>query len=292
MNAMNRRNQTALGRAFDIFNHGFFVFMMILMLFPILYVAVGSVSSTGLFNFVFGQFSVEAYISIIRSARTLRALMNSFLITLVGTAMCMIVTSLSAYGLSKKSLPGRRFFMRVVIIFMLFNPGLIPTYIWEGVKLNLIDTYWALWLPCLISSFNLIVMKNFFEQLPDSIEESARIDGCNELQSFITIVIPMSLAAIATFSLFYAVGFWNNYARPMIFLNNPSKWPITIWLKQVIIMSKGGFTDDLPEMMRVWAPEPAVKYATIVAATLPILLVYPFLQKYFAKGVLLGSIKG
>jgi len=289
---MNRRNQTTLGRIFDVFNHLFFVVLMLLMLFPILYVAIGSLSSSGLYNFQFVSFSTEAYISLFRSSRTTRSLINSFTITIIGTLLCITVTSLSAYALSKKSLPGRSIFVRIVIIFMLFSPGLIPNYIWEANKLGLIDTYWSIWFPGLISSFNLIVMKSFFEQLPDSIEEAARIDGCNDLQAFVVIVLPMSLASIATFSLFYAVGFWNNYFRPMLYLNKPELWPITIWLRQVVILSKGGFTDDLPEIMRVWAPEPAVKYATIMAGTLPILIVYPFLQKYFTKGVMLGSIKG
>ena len=157
---------------------------------------------------------------------------------------------------------------------------------------GLTNTYWAIWMPVLISSSNLIIMKNFFQQLPASIEESARIDGCNEIQSFIHIVIPMSMASIATFSLFYAVGHWNNYQRAMIYISDPNKFPITVLLRQVVILSQGSLADDVLPEVQVWAPTNSVKYATIMVGTVPIICVYPFLQKHFTKGVLMGSVKG
>lgn len=292
MASMSSRNQSNAGRAFDVFNHVFLFLIAVVMLAPLLYVVVGSFSSTGLVQMKFGTVSLNAYKMIFFSSKTMRAILNSFTITIFGTLINIIMTSVTAYVLSRKDLPGRKMMMRLVVFFMLFTAGLIPDFVVIANKFNLKNTYWAIWLPVAISSSNLIIMKNFFQQLPESIEESARIDGCNEVQSFIRIILPMSKASIATFSLFYAVGHWNNYLRPMIYLDDSSTWPITVWLRQIVILSQGTMADDVAAEVSVWAPSNAVKYATIVVGTLPIICVYPFLQKHFAKGVLLGSVKG
>ncbi len=286
------RNQSGAGKVFDVLNHIFLAALSILMLLPLLYVLIGSISSTGFAQLRFGEFSLKSYQMIAMSNKTLRSIGNSFLITIFGTFINIVITSVSAYALSKKNLPGRKWMLRCVVLFMLFNAGLIPDYMLVANTLGLHNTYWALWLPTAIASTNLIIMKNFFQQLPESIEESARIDGCNELQSFARIVIPMSKASIATFSLFYAVGHWNNYLRPMIYLSDPNKFPITVLLRQIVILSQGSMTDDVAPEVRIWAPSDAVKYATIVIGTIPIICIYPFLQKHFTKGVLLGSVKG
>lgn len=288
---MAGRNQTAFGKAFDVFNHIFLGVLALIMLAPLFYVAAGSFSSTGLARMNFGHVSLNAY-QMVLTGRTLRSLGNSLTITLGGTLLNITVTAITAYVLSKKYLPGRNAMLKVVIFFMLFSAGLIPDYIVINNKLRLGDTFWALWLPVIISSSNLIIMKNFFQELPESIEESARIDGCNEMQSFIKIILPMSKASIATFSLFYAVGHWNNYLRPMIYLSRPELWPITIHLRQIVMVSQGSMDDSVVTDAAVWAPSDTVKYATIVVATVPIICVYPFLQKHFAKGVTMGSVKG
>lgn len=290
---MTARNQTRAGRAFDILNHLLLGLFALIMVTPLVYCAVGSFSLTGMAYGRFTAFSLDAYHMIFRSGKTLTSLGNSFLITLVGTLINIAMTSTAAYALSKKDLPGRKWLLRTVMFFMLFSAGLIPDFIVVANQLHLKNTFWAVWLPVAISGYNLMVMKNFFQNIPESIEESARIDGCNELQSFVRIVLPMSKASLATFSLFYAVGHWNNYLRPMIYLDDSSMWPITVWLRQIIILSLGGMgNDNLSEQEVVWAATDAVKYATIVVSTVPIICVYPFLQKHFAKGVLLGSVKG
>ncbi|MBQ3080430.1 MAG: ABC transporter permease subunit [Clostridia bacterium] len=283
---------TPLSVLADILIYDFFVVLGSIMLAPLLYVAVGSFSSTGLAQFRFGKVDFSAYKMIAFSQRTMRSIGNSFLITIVGTIINIAITSITAYALSKRDLPGRKWMMKLVVVFMLFHAGLIPDYILVANTLGLTNTYWAIWLPVIISSSNLIIMKNFFQQLPESIEESARIDGCNEIQSFIHIVIPMSMASIATFSLFYAVGHWNNYQRAMIYISDPNKYPITVLLRQVVILSQGSLADDVLPEVQVWAPTNSVKYATIMVGTVPIICVYPFLQKHFTKGVLLGSVKG
>jgi putative aldouronate transport system permease protein len=174
---------------------------------------------------------------------------------------------------------------------MLFHPGIIPNYLVVS-RLKLTDKFWSLWLPGAISAYNLIIMKNFFQQLPESIEESARIDGCNDLMVFLLIVLPISQAVLATITLFYAVAHWNSYFSAMMYINTVDKWPIQVWLRQIIVLSVGGFagSESLSEYAKV--PSDAVKYAVIVISTIPIIIFYPFLQKYFAKGVLLGSVKG
>jgi putative aldouronate transport system permease protein len=293
MSNMTSRNQSAAGKTFDVLNYVLLGLFAVIMVAPLLYCAIGSFSATGMAYGRFTAFSMDAYRMIFRSGKTLSSLGNSFVITIVGTLINIIMTSTAAYALSKKELPGRKWLLRMVVFFMLFSAGMIPDFIVTANQLRLKNTFWAIWLPVAISGYNLMVMKGFFQNIPESIEESARIDGCNELQSFLRIVIPMSKASLATFSLFYAVGHWNNYIRPMIYLDDSKLWPITVWLRQIVILSLGGMgNDNMSEQDVVWAAVDAVKYATIVVSTVPIICVYPFLQKHFAKGVLLGSVKG
>ena len=290
---MTARNQSRAGRAFDIANYFGVGLLAAVMVAPLLYCLIGSFSATGMSSGKFVAFSLDAYRMIFGSGKTARAIGNSFVITIVGTLINIVMTSTAAYALSKPQMPGHKWLTYMVVFFMLFSAGLIPDFIVVANRLHLKNTYWSVWLPVAVSGYNLIVMRNFFRQLPESIEESARIDGCNELQSFIRIVLPMSKASIATFSLFYAVGHWNNYIRPMIYLDNSQAWPITVWLRQIVILSLGGLgNDNMSENEIVWAATDAVKYSTIIVSTVPILCVYPFLQKHFAKGVLVGSVKG
>lgn len=292
MASMTKFNQTKSGKAFDMFNIVFFIILGIVMLFPIAFVLVGSFSSSGLVQMKFGAFTLEAYTMMFQSNRTMSSILNSLIITLGGTALSISVTTMTAYALSKNYLPGRRFMTACVMFFMLFSVGMIPEFILIANKFHLKNTYWAIWFPGLISTSNLIIMINFFRALPAAIEESACIDGCNEVQSFIHIVLPMSKASIATFTLFYAVGYWNNYLNAIIYLDDSTLWPVTVWLRQFIVLSQGSILEEVSGIARPWMPSAAVKYATIVVSTVPIICIYPFLQKYFAKGVLIGSIKG
>ena len=284
------KNKTAGSRIFDVFNYVFLGLIGVIMVFPIAFVVVGSFSATGMIG-GFNSFSLDAYKSIFTTNVLARSTVNSVIITVVGTAINMLITSITAYALSKKYLPGRKVMMGVVIVFMLFNPGMIPNYLVVN-DLHMLDTYWSLWLPIAISAYNMVIMKNFFQGLPDSIEESAQIDGCNDLQVFLRIVVPISKASFATITLFYAVSHWNSYFNAMMYLNDINDWPIQVWLRQIIVLSVGGFagSESLSEYAKV--PSDAVKYAVICVSTIPIVIVYPFLQKYFAKGALLGSVKG
>ncbi len=284
------KNQTVGSRIFDVFNYTIMGLIAVVMVFPLFFVVIGSFSISGMIG-GFNAFSLDAYKYIFTTNSLARSTINSVFITVVGTFINIVMTSITAFALSKKYLAGRNVMMTIIVIFMLFNPGMIPNYLVVS-KLHMTNSFLSLWLPGAISAYNMIIMKNFFQGLPDSIEESAKIDGCHDLQVFLKIVLPISKASLATITLFYAVGHWNSYFNAMMYINDIDKSPLQVWLRQIIVLSVGGFAgnESLAEFAKV--PSDAVKYAVICVSTLPIIVVYPFLQKYFAKGVLLGSVKG
>jgi putative aldouronate transport system permease protein len=237
------------------------------------------------------QFSLDAYTYIFSTQTLIRSLLVTIFITVTGTLVNLIFTILMAYPLARTQLLFRRPIMLMIVFSMLFSGGMIPTFLIVK-TLGLLGSYWALIIPGAISAFNLIILKNFFQQLPDGLEEAAKIDGCNDLGILIKIVLPLSMPAIATFSLFYAVGHWNTFFNAILYINDATKWPIQVLLRQIVILSEGGIGDSSAFDASFVPPAQTVKMATIVVSTLPILLVYPFLQKHFAKGVLLGSVKG
>ncbi|ASK66218.1 ABC transporter permease [Brachybacterium avium] len=271
----------------------FIIAVCLVMLYPFVYVigmsfaAPESVTSGQLFP---TSFSTGAYKSILGGGIISRALMNSAFITIVGTLLSTLATALLAYGLTRtRFTPGARGVLLMVLLTMLFGAGLIPNYLLVK-NLGLLDTYWALILPVLISPFNMVVMRAFFMGLPSELLEAARIDGASEPRIFFTIVIPLSKAVIAVIALFYAVGYWNVFFNAMIYINDTEKWPIQVVLNQFVVQNS-----DIASVTNPNEPPPpavSVQNAVIVLATLPILCVYPFLQKYFTKGVLTGSIKG
>jgi putative aldouronate transport system permease protein len=237
------------------------------------------------------RLSLEAYRYVFSTRTILRAMSVSVGLAVVGTAVNISLTSLMAYGLSRTQLRGRNAILFGVVFTMVFNGGMIPTYmVVRG--LGLLDRYAALILPGAILGFNMIVMKNFYQQIPKELEETAKIDGANDLWIFAKVMVPLSMPAIATFSLFYAVGHWNQYFSAILYLNTPRKWPMQVVLRQIVILAEIGVGDTGAMDSEFAIPEQTVKMATIVVATIPILLLYPFLQRHFVKGVLLGSVKG
>ena len=234
--------------------------------------------------------TLDAYRQIVSSSRIFQSVLNSAYITVVGTVTSLFLTTTYAYGLSKQGMPGRTAFGTIVIVAMLFGPGIIPLYV--VVKgLGLINTYWSVILALGIQPFYCVLMRNFFENIPKDIMESAHIEGATERRILWSIVLPLSKAAIAVFTLFYSVFFWNEFFRPLMFLNDPEMWPVQVWLREIVINSSDMRmrADDVDNIQMV--PE-IVKNAVVVVATLPILFVYPFLQKHFAKGLLIGAVKG
>lgn len=209
--------------------------------------------------------------------------------TIVGTALNVLFTVLAAYPLSKKYLPGRSTFLIFIVFTMMFSGGLIPTYLLIR-SLGLLDSPWVLIIPTLISAFNLVIIKGFFEQLPAEIEESARVDGASELQALWRIILPLSLPVLATISLFYAVGHWNSYFDAIVYLNDANLMPLQVVLRNILLNIASESAESMANSGTV--SKFAVQMAAVVVTTVPILIVYPFMQKHFTKGVLMGSIKG
>jgi putative aldouronate transport system permease protein len=291
---MARRSLGAAG--FDVINIGLLGLIAILMVFPFIYIIALSFSDEktivegGLILFPKG-WSLEAYRYIFSTDTLLKGLYNSILITIGGTIVNLAMTSLMAYPLAKTYLLGRRGILMLVIFTILFSGGVIPTFLvvkWTG----LLDSLWSVIIPTSISAFYLIILKNFFQQIPDGLEESAKIDGANDMVILLRIVLPLSLPAMATFALFYAVGHWNMYFQAIMYINDSSKWPIQVLLRQIVILSQSSVGDSSSISDETVLPPQSIKMAVIVFATVPIMIVYPFLQKHFAKGVLLGSVKG
>lgn len=234
-------------------------------------------------------FSLDAYRYVLSTPTIFRSLFVTIFITVVGTILSMVLTSMMAYGLSRPYLPGRRFINFAVVFTMLFSGGMIPTFLVVN-SLGLIDTLWAMILPIAVNAFNMIIMRNFFQALPMSLEESARIDGAGDFLIFRKIMLPLAKPSIATISLFYAVAYWNTYMNAILYVNDSTKWPIQILLRQIVIVSSGLQSEGMA--LDIVPPAQSVKMAVITVATLPMLMVYPFVQKYFVKGALVGSVKG
>ena len=294
--------QSAGERFFHIFNYIFISLCAFLALYPFLQVIATSFSSSravssGEVIWRPVEFNLLAYKQLLEDGQIFVAMKNTVVLTVVGTALNMFATILAAYSLSKKRLRGRNIFLLIIIFTMMFNGGMIPNFILIK-KLGLMDNYLGLWLMGLIGTYNMFVMKTFFENMPESLEEAAAIDGANDIQIMVKLILPLSLPVIATLTLFYAVGWWNQYFNAMLYITSTSKQPLMVKLMQMLDTAQmimvntanpSGGTEGVIE--NTIAPE-TFKAASIIISTLPILCVYPFLQKYFVKGVMIGSIKG
>ena len=281
-------------RSFTLFNNTFLILLALICIVPFLNIIATSFASTQevvakKFILFPTTFSLDAYRYILSTPTIFRALAVSIGVTGVGTIVSMCATSLMAYGLSRKYLFGRDFVNFLVVFSMLFSGGMIPTFLVVR-SLGLVNSYWAMILPVAVNVMNMIIMRNFFQALPDSLEESAKMDGCTDFGVFFKIMLPLALPSIATISLFYAVTYWNTYMTAILYINDSSKWPIQILLRQIVIVSSGMQAES--SAVDVIPPAQTVKMAVIVIATVPMLIAYPFVQKYFVKGALVGSVKG
>jgi putative aldouronate transport system permease protein len=283
-------------RIVDYINLFLLIIYSVIALIPFLYIIAGSFSTPEElvrkgFVLIPTKFTLDTYKYIFSTSTLTHSLLVTIYITVLGTITNLLFTVFMAYPLAGKSLVGRRTIMILIVFTMLFSGGMIPTFLIVK-SLGLLNSYWAIILPGAISAFNLIILISFFKQLPEELEESAKIDGCGDLRMLFQIVLPLSLPALATFSLFYAVGHWNTFFSAILYVNDSTKWPIQVLLRQIVILSQGGIGDSSQFDSNYVPPAETIKMAAIVVSTVPILIVYPFLQKHFAKGVLLGSIKG
>lgn len=216
--------------------------------------------------------------------------LNTFFYVVVGTTVNILLTSLGAYALSRKNVKWKNFIMFMIVFTMFFEGGLIPLYLLVS-ELNMIDTRWALIFPTAVSAFNLIIMRTAFQGIPDSLEESARIDGANDFTILFRIILPLSLPVVAVMILFYGVYHWNSWFHAMIFQQDRELFPVQLILREILIANDTNSMTTGVSAVDAMPIGETVKYATIVVATLPILCLYPFLQKYFVKGVMIGGIK-
>ena len=275
-------------KVFYFFNYIIVTLIMLTMLFPLLNIISTSFSSeravvSDEVTFYPVEFTTHTYVQVMKTTPIFMALKNTVILTLVGTAISMFCTICTAYALSKKRLFGRTAFLAMITFTMILIKNL-----------QLMNTYWAIWLPGAISTWNMLVMKTFFSALPDSLEESAVIDGANDLRILVSIVLPLSVPSIATITLFYAVGYWNSYMNMILYVSKSDLKVLQQVLNDVISSTTAlnqQATLDSADVAQPMASE-SVKSAAIVIATVPIMCVYPFLQKYFVKGVMIGAIKG
>lgn len=292
-------NSKKADRLYQYIICGLLLLIALSMILPFLYVVSVSFTDSSVYqkNELIlwpEKWSTYAYQYILMGHGFQDALKSSLFITLVGTPLALLVSSTMAYMLSKRELPGRKVMLMLVLFTLLFSPGLIPNYlIVRG--LGLVDSWWSLILPAVTNAWTLLVMKSFYQNLPKELEESAKIDGCNDLQVFTRIVLPLSKAPLAAFGLFFAVGFWNTYFNAIIYINESVKWPLQVYLQQIVLEANASrFINSETAthlLMQGQIPEEAIKMAAVIVVMAPILLVYPFVQKHFTKGVLIGSVK-
>jgi len=282
---------------FDVINYSLLAIISLVCIIPFLYTISISLTSQEVyvpfrFYLIPEKFSLEAYQYILSTSTFINALKSTAFVTVVGTVMNLIFTFTAAYGLTKKDFPHRGLFLAIIVFTLIFSAGIIPTYMLIQAT-GLLNSYWSLILPALTNSWNLIVVKSFMDSIPAELEEAALIDGCNDLVVFVKIIIPLSMASIAAFTLFFAVGYWNIYFEPLLYISDTQKRTLQVLVKSLVLDVNSQLAGSNPSYTdEIVVPSEVLRMAAVVFAMAPILVIYPFLQKYFVKGVMLGSIKG
>ncbi len=282
---------------FDAFNAAFMILLMFVTLYPFVFVLFASISDPteiavhrGLLLFPKG-FHFDAYSVVLENPMISIGYKNTLFYVVAGTLLNLLFTSLLSYSLSRKTLIIRNFLMKFVVFTMFFSGGMIPTYLMMT-RLGMVNSRWAVIFPGLISTMNMIIMRTAFMSIPDSLEESAKLDGANDFVILFRIIIPLSMPTISVMILYYGVGHWNSWFNAMLYFRRRELYPLQMVLREILIFSS---TDDMMVTLgnrKGQDMSEIIKYATIIVATVPILLVYPLLQKYFVKGVMIGAIKG
>lgn len=280
---------------FDSVNTVLLIIVALIMLLPFYYVIVRSLLPYDLavqsaFTLFPKRVTFEAYKYILSSSKFVSSLGISAFVTVIGTVYQLFVTIFASYAIAKKSLPGRKLFFALFLITMFFNGGLIANYLLMR-GLHLINSVWSLIAPFGFSCYNMLIMKSFFEGIPADLEESASIDGANTFRILFSIIMPLSVPVIATFALFFAVDRWNGWYNAMIYINDKSKWPFVMILREILISSD---TESVGSayVSSEYVVGDSIKMAVVIVSVLPVAIIYPFIQKYFVKGVTLGAVKG
>jgi putative aldouronate transport system permease protein len=284
-------------RAFSWVNVLLLSVLMLVTAYPLVYVLFASLSDPPSIVAYRGALlkplglTLDAYVRVLQNPMIATGYRNTLLYVVGGTALNMTLTCLGAYALSRQNVMFKKPIMLLIIFTLFFNGGLIPTYLLVGQTLHMADTPWALIVPTAVNTINLIILKTAFESVPVSLEEAARIDGANDFTILFRVVLPLSLPALSVVLLFYAVAHWNAYFQALIYLQSRDLYPLQLVLREILITSNVESMTTSVSSSDTFEIGQTIKYATIVVATLPILVIYPFLQKYFVKGALLGAIK-
>lgn len=285
-------------RAFTIFNYIFLAIVAVVVLYPLIFVLSASLSNP---EYVISgdlwlwpkEYTVEAYEKVFQNPDIINGFINTLKYTFFGTLLNIVMTICAAYPLSRRHLKGKGFIMVFMVFTMFFSGGLIPTYLLIR-DLGMINTFWVMIIPNAVAVWNIIIMRTFFQSIPYELEESAMIDGAGNFRILWSIVLPLSLPVMAVMVLFYAVGHWNSYFQALIYLQDQDKFPLQLILRQILIQ---GQADDMikatsESFLAQKLSVEGLKYAVLIVANLPMLMLYPFLQRYFVKGVMIGSLKG
>ena len=291
---MNSIKPSKSYRVFQLFNTVLMILILFITLYPFVYLVAQSFSSdaavsAGQVTFFPVDFTLDTYKYLLKDDSFFKYYGNTILYTVVGTLISVIGTALLAYPLSKPRLRLNKFFTPFVVFTMYFTGGIIPNYILVTQWLGLQDSMLAIILPGAISTFNLLVMKSFFAGLPEELEEAASIDGMGVYGIFVKIILPLSKPILATMALFYMVGMWNEWFAPMMYLDSRDKWPIALWVRQLV---EGANNTEIGSSAEASSVQATLKSATMVLTSIPIICVYPFVQKYFVQGMTIGAVKG
>ncbi|KQO18693.1 carbohydrate ABC transporter permease [Paenibacillus sp. Leaf72] len=295
----NRIKDPLGDRVFMGINYLFLVLVLIVVAYPLLYIVSSSFSSSravtaGQIWLLPVDFNIKAYVSIFKSTQLMMGFYNTIIYTVVGTAINVILTVMLAYPLSRRTFYGRGAIIIFMMITMFFDGGLIPTYLLMK-DLHLLDTRWAMWLPGALAVFQVIVARTFFQSsIPDELREAAEVDGCKDIRYLVSVVLPLSKPILAVMTLMYAVGHWNAYFDALIYLRSENLFPLQYVLRNLLILNAAdpAMLANTSQQLRDQGFEQVLKYALIVVASIPILIMYPFVQRHFVKGVMVGSLKG
>ena len=291
-----KTKQTVSGAIFDIFNIIFMLFMILICFYPFWYIVVCSFTDGGYLIGDVGailwpkKFTLDGYAAVLHNKNIFNGYNMTILMLVLGTLVNLVMTSIGAFIVTRKHFMPAKIMMKLMIFTMYFGGGMIPSYLLIVNVLHLHNSIWSLILPGAISTYNLIIMKTNFMAIPDSLEESAEIDGASDWTVFSRIIIPLSKPVIAVMVLYYGVAHWNSWFNAMLYIDDTTKYPLQLVLREILILnSTNDMTADAGD---VYALAQTIKYSTIILATLPILCMYPFIQKYFIKGMLVGAVKG
>ena len=284
-------------RIFDVCNVILMLILMLVMIYPLWHVACASLSDArvmlshqGLL-FLPKDFSLDAYSAVFTNKLILNSYLNTFIIVLSSLVVNMLLTALGAYCLSRKNFITGKYVMKFITMTMFFSGGMIPMYLLVTRTLGMYDSYWALILPSAISTYNMIIMRSSFASVPDTLIEAAHLDGATHWQILYKIVLPLSMSTVSVIILYYAVAHWNSWFQASLYLKTRGKFPLQLILREILIQNGTDSMIDAQEADQ-FAISETIKYAIIMVATGPILIVYPYLQKYFKKGVMIGAVKG